>query len=76
MFWERKRSKMSEYKYEVTVNSTELFDAIQKVGQEQAGKRFCDLFLQLSTGDIGFRDAIAWGMYGIVIKESRDEKAE
>ncbi len=68
---------MSEYKYEVTVDSTELFDAIQKVGQEQAGKRFCDLFLQLSTGDIGFRDAIAWGLYGIVIKEAQqNEKAE
>jgi hypothetical protein len=53
------------YKVEFTINPSEFFDMVQKVGQQTAGARLLGTFLQASTGSLGLLDLVGLSVYGI-----------
>ena len=54
-----------KHKIEFEIDGSSLFDAVQRVGQETAGERLLQTFLQISTGNLTMRDHSALAIYGI-----------
>jgi hypothetical protein len=48
-----------KYKLTLELDGSEFFDAGQKIGQETAGARLLETFLQASTGSFALRDRLA-----------------
>jgi hypothetical protein len=48
-----------KYKLTLELDGSEFFDAVQKIGQETAGARLLETFLQASTGSFALRERIS-----------------
>lgn len=58
-------------KITLLIDSTQLFDTVNRVGVETAGNRFVDLLLSLSSEnfELDMRTAIGAALYGIEIED-------
>jgi hypothetical protein len=54
-----------KHRLKLTIDGSEFFDMVQKVGQETAGSRLLETCLQACTGELTLRDHMGLGIYGI-----------